>query len=143
MTWNIWRMERASPTIPSNRSELALEQPIPLHQPLALERAADGQHHLIRALERFGQVVVGAEPHRLNHRRNAAVAGHHDDREIRPLRAHQGQQLEPIHLRHAQIGQQEVDARRVLLDGGQRLANRREGEDLVPFGAEQRRQGTE
>ncbi len=52
----------------------------PLHllpQRLALKHLIDPQHQFT-GVDRFGQIVIGAQSHRLDRRFNAAVGGHHD-----------------------------------------------------------------
>src|SRR5690606_8741535 len=92
-------------------------------------------------VERLGQVVVGALLHRGDGDALGAVRGEQEDRQRRIARGDVAHQLEAIHARHRQIGD---DGLRVV-EQRQRLGTRARAQDLVPaFGEDlaQREQNT-
>ena len=74
---------------------------------LVIERALDGELQLIH-LERLGDVVVGAELHRLERRLHRLVRRDQDDRRLRQHLAAFAEDVEAADLVHAQIGDDEL-----------------------------------
>ena len=73
-----------------------------------VRRPAD-QHLQVGRGERLGQVVPGAHPERLDARRHARIAGHHDHQAV-AIRFQGGiQEVEPRHLRHEEVDQHQVE----------------------------------
>jgi hypothetical protein len=71
---------------------------------------AHGHLQLI-AGERLGEVVEGPDFHRLHGRVDRPMRRQHDHGEVRLHRLEVRHQLDAIHLRHPNIGQDEIDAR--------------------------------
>ena len=70
-----------------------------------------GDRLLQRAdLERLDQEVARAGVHRPHRVRDLGAAAHRDDRRARRVHARGGQDLEPADLRHADVGQDQVEA---------------------------------
>jgi len=72
------------------------------------------QEVLHRHLEPFGtdrldDEVVGAGPHRLDHRFDGALRRLHDHRQVAVLDGEAFEKLEPVHARHHQIEDDQVD----------------------------------
>jgi hypothetical protein len=97
-------------------------------QPLELDCPA--QHQLdLGHLERLHQVVLGPEPHRLDRRSDAAVRGHHHDRQMRVLDLDPAHQIDAVHPGQPLVGQDEIEV--VHAEAGERLFAASDGEDLV------------
>ena len=75
---------------------------------LALEGVLDDQVDFVE-LERLGDVVVGAELHRLHRGLGRGHRGHHDHRGVGRLFLSRAQDLEPVDLRHAKVGDDRVE----------------------------------
>ena len=80
-----------------------------LARELVLLPRAPHQHVDLRHAIRLGEVVVGAELHRVDRRLDGAVAGDDDDFRRRQLVADLPQHLEPVHLRHHDVEQRHVE----------------------------------
>jgi hypothetical protein len=93
-----------------------------------VERAPEEDRKLV-LLERLGQVVVRALADRLDRGVDRAVGGHDDHRAIGVHTARRRQQLEPVDLGHAQVGD----------DGVEAIARRRQ--PLHRLGARRQRHG--
>ena len=106
-----------------------------------VERAARGRARA-RPLERLRQVVVRALPDRLDGGVDGAVCGHHDDgsRRVSSSRRERFEQLEPVELRHAQIGDEDVETLRSR--GGRGGRARRERDGVVAAVHETRRRAS-
>ncbi len=110
--------------------ERVLEPDVLVLQPLAIEAALHDVNDLLH-LERLEDVVVGPLLHRLDRRLDGAEAGH-DDRDDRDaLLADLLDQLEPTHVGHLQIRDDQVVAALVQLLEGQRAVL--DGVDDVPL----------
>jgi hypothetical protein len=118
-----------------------LERAVAGQEPAPLDGAGGDQRHALRARERPGQVVVGAEAHGLHGGRDAAVGGHHDHRQVGPGPAHALEQLQAVHLGHVQVGEDAVDAGGVGPERGQGLGAAARRPDLEAGLAQQRRDG--
>jgi hypothetical protein len=78
--------------------------------------AYDGADLLV--VEGLGQVVVGTQLERVDSGPLVAVGGHEDEERIGVAGAHLGQELESVHRRHAQIGDDQL--RRLPLERRER-----------------------
>ena len=85
--------------------DLPAQAPVLRAQPLPLLRLAQDEQHLVWP-ERLAQVVVGARLHRLERKIVRSVRAHDDDGGFRGLLLHRAHQREPIHARHAHVGDQ-------------------------------------
>ena len=88
--------------------ELLSEVEVLVAQALALEAVPDDQVDLVE-LEGLGDVVVGAELHRLDGRLRGGHRRHHDDRGVGREVPGGAQHLQPVDLRHAQVGDDGVE----------------------------------
>ena len=84
-------------------------------------------------VDRLGQEVVGAQPHRLDHPVDRAERGRDDRRDQHPALGDLADQLHPPHARHPQVGDQDAVVGRA--QRGQRLLAARDRVDaqLVRF----------
>ncbi len=99
-------------------SQLALELAVLVLQALALERVGDGEPQLVE-LERLGDVVVGAELHRLHRRLGRGERGHHEHDRPRRVVLRRAQYGQAVHLAHPEIGDDEIEVVRLQgLHGG-------------------------
>ena len=102
---------------------------------LSLEVAPDGEQHPID-VERLGDVVVGAEVHRLDRGARGAVGGHQDDvADVDVLGGQALQDLNAVLVGHAQVDQEQV--RLFDRDDAQDLAAALGFERLVALAAQQ------
>jgi hypothetical protein len=64
------------------------------------------RHHLAQAVGIVGPLdqVVGAVADRLHRHGDVAVAGHYNDRDLRVLLPYVAPQLQAVHARHLEIG---------------------------------------
>ena len=69
-------------------------------------------------LKRLGQVILGAELHRLHGGADLVQTGDHDHVDVRPRLLDPAQHLDAVHLRHLDVQHQQVVI--VLVDQGQR-----------------------
>ncbi len=99
---------------------------------LVAKRGPDAGQKLVHA-ERLGHIVVGAEIEGLHLGGLVAAAREHHDRHALVLAAQQAQELEPLHVRQAEIEDDQVRLARRELE--RRLAVRRL-EDLVALRAQ-------
>ena len=100
--------------------ELLPEVEVLVAELLALERVPDDEVDFVE-LERLGDVVVGAELHRLHRGLGRGHRGDHDDRGVGGDLLGGAQHLQPVHLRHAQIGDDHVEGLAAeRFDGGLR-----------------------
>ena len=74
--------------------------------------------HFVRS-ERLGEIVKRAELHGFDGGGDGGIAGDHHGDDIRETRAQSFQQLHPAHIRHFQIGEENVE--RLLFEQGQGL----------------------
>ncbi len=89
-------------------AEGALEQHVLAPQPPALERAAHDDLQLVD-VERLVDVVVGAHPERLDRRLGRGEGGDHDAGEIRVHPLRRAQHVEPGHVGHVDVRDQQID----------------------------------
>jgi hypothetical protein len=89
--------------------DLAFESPVALDQPAPLDGPPHRQYHLLVSLERLREVVVGPASQGLDRRSGGAIARQHHHRQVGPDRVHAVEQLETIHARHVEIGDQQVE----------------------------------
>ena len=103
-------------------------------QTLQLERALDDELDLLQR-KRLGDVVVGAALHRGDGALHRRIRRHQDDEDIGMNAPRFLEQLQPVHLGHAEVGQHQVVARfrqhRARVRAIFRLA------DLMPQGVEE------
>ena len=112
------------------RLELAAEVEVLVPEPFPLERVANDQVDFVE-LERLGDVVVGAEFHRLDRRLRRRDRGDDDDGGVGGDLLGGAEYLHPVHLRHSEIRDDDIHGLAVeRLDG--RLAARRR-QDVVPL----------
>jgi hypothetical protein len=88
-------------------------------QPRGFQRAPDHQHQPV-GLEGLLDVLVGAALDGRDRRLDVAVAGEHDDRQIRMLLLDEAQDLQPVELRSLQPDVEQDQRGPARLDGGQR-----------------------
>ena len=74
--------------------------------------------HFIRS-ERFGEIVERAQLHGFHGGSDGGIAGDHHGNHVGETRAQRFQQLHPAHLRHFQIGEENVEG--LLFEHGQGL----------------------
>ena len=86
--------------------ELLLQQQVLGHQPALLERARDEQQQVI-GIDRLGEEVERAFLHRGDRVLDAAVGGHHDDRQLGVELLRRAQHAEAVAFGQPQIGQHE------------------------------------
>ncbi len=96
---------------------------------LGREQAGDDGEQRGRRRQRLGQVVGGAEPHRLDRLGDRAVGGEHDQRRRRGELADGAQQADAVEPRHALVREHEVE--RPPLEGGERLGTVAHLDDVV------------
>ena len=72
-------------------------------------------------VDRLGQIVVGADAHRLDRRLDRAEAGDQDHREVEFLGPHPVQEREPVHARHPQVAHRQAHPRLPLDERQRRL----------------------
>ncbi len=84
-----------------------------LHEALPLQGLLEDDLQLLD-VDRLAEVVLGAELHRLDRRLDRAVGGHDDDHRLRAHLLDLREQLDPVHARHAQVGEDDVGV--VLLE---------------------------
>ena len=111
-------------------SQLLLEVAVLGGQATALQALADGEPDLF-VLERLGQVVEGALPHRLDRALDGGVGGDHDDDLVRVALADAAHDLPAVHVRQHQVEQHQVDL--LLGEHGQRLLARGAADRVVPL----------
>jgi hypothetical protein len=87
-----------------------------LEQPLLLQHALK-DHLQLLDVDGLGQVVLGPQLHGAHRRLHGAVGRHDDDHGLGVDLLDLGQQLQAVHARHAQVGQDDVGVR--LLEQGQ------------------------
>src|SRR3990172_5163273 len=92
---------------PERLLDLAAEVLVLLPEGFALLAFPEGQQDLV-AHERFGDVVVRPQLHRLDGGLHRAEGRHHDDGPRDLPRRHLPEQIEPAHLRHPDVAQYEV-----------------------------------
>ena len=92
--------------------DLLLERAVLAAERLALLGLAEREDDLVR-LERLAHVVVGAGLHRLDREVDVAVRAHDDDRRRVLLGLERREEIEPAHLRHADVGEDDVGVERV------------------------------
>ena len=111
-----------------------LLQPLPELADLLRQTAfLDRRRHALAQLDqvdRLLEVVVGAVLHGIHGRLHRSEAGDHQDRQPGVDRLGELQDLQSVHARHPQIGDQEVDA--ALLQMLDPAGTRGEGDDVVP-----------
>ena len=100
-------------------------------------RVADDAEQL-RLVERLGDVVEGAGPHRLDRVLDLPEGGDEDHRQLRVPLAATSEEGEPVHLRHPDIGDQGVGPLRVEPLRRRRAVGRRR--HLVPLPRQRRLQ---
>ena len=83
------------------------EEEVLLLKLLLLERLVDDPNHIL-VLERLEDVVIGPALHRLDGRLDGPKRGHDDRDHRQPLLGDALQQLQPVHVRHLQVGQDQV-----------------------------------
>ena len=79
------------------------QPPILDQQPAALERARDRRDQMV-GRERLGQEVERSVPQGRHRHRHVAMTGDQDHRQVGIERADAGEQLQPVHPRHPDIG---------------------------------------
>src|SRR5947199_180246 len=114
--------------------DLLLQEPERAPHLHAVEQALDDQLELV-VVEGLGDVVGGAQLHRLDGDLLRAEGGDHDDRRLRRVLAHPAQHVHAAHALQAEVGDDEVVAR--LREPPEGLLAREHGVDLVPARAEQ------
>src|SRR5438874_2671370 len=114
--------------------DLLLQEPERAPHLHAVEQALDDQLELV-VVEGLGDVVGGAQLHRLDGDLLRAEGGDHDDRRLRRVLAHPAQHLHAAHALQAEVGDDEVVAG--LREPPEGLLAREHGIDLVPARAEQ------
>ncbi len=92
----------------AHRAQLILELLDLRAQLLTLGRLSHGEHHFLRA-EGLLHVVVGALLHRRDRRVGVAVSAHRDHERVPTSGRVALDELEAVHLRHAQIAEHEID----------------------------------
>ncbi len=92
---------------PETLVELLVELDDLLLELALLELREDALAELVE-VDRLGQVVVGADPHRLDGGLDRAEAGDQDDREVEPALADLVQEAEAVEPRHAQVADREL-----------------------------------
>ena len=100
------------------------------HQPPLLERLLQEDEDRFH-VERLHQVVVRAQPHRLDRRLDAGKRGHHHEARLAPLLLCLPEQAEAIQLRHPHVGQDDV--RGQFGNSGEALLAIGSVGDVVPF----------
>jgi hypothetical protein len=125
-------------------AELLVQHPVLAHEVAALHGAAQDEEQLV-LLQRLREVVESALAHRVHRAVDGAVRGHEDDAGPRGLLGELGQELDAVHVRHLEVGEDDVEglARRRLqglaaVGGGGRLVALRlqdhlEDVALAPF----------
>ena len=88
------------------------------HQPALLQRLRHARAHLLE-VERLREIVHRADRQAAHRHLDVGHRGDHHDRGVGLARAHLAQQLDAVHLRHAQVAQHE--RARVLLQQRERL----------------------
>ena len=88
-------------------------------QPALLEGLTHPRLHVVH-LERLGHVVERALRQAPDRAREVRDGGDHHDARVGPARPHLGQQLDAVHLRHPDVGHEQL--RRLPLQLAQRLA---------------------
>jgi hypothetical protein len=101
-----------------------------LPQVLPLLGLAQGQQDFV-GLERLGDIVVGPALHGFHGRVQVPVGGHHDHRGLHLPALERLQQLQPVHLGHDHVQEDEIE--KVGLRQAQRLLPAPGGQDLIPF----------
>src|SRR5882724_10336854 len=114
--------------------DLLLQEPERAPHLHAVEQALDDQLELV-VVEGLGDVVGGAQLHRLDGDLLRAEGGDHDDRRLRRVLAHPAQHVHAAHTLQAEVGDDEVVAR--LREPPEGVLAREHGIDLVPARAEQ------
>ena len=91
------------------RPQRPLQQHVLLLQPLALELAPDAQPQLARRVRRLVDVVGRAEPQRFDRGLGRRKRRHDDADDVRGDALGLAQQIDAVHLRHPDVGDQDVD----------------------------------
>ena len=91
----------------AERADLLLELP-----PLDCAAENDGQQF---HFDRLGDKVVGPCANRRNGRLQVAEGRHHDHRHVRPVGHQPRAELQPVHARHLQVGEHDIE---ILAAGG-------------------------
>ena len=112
------------------RLQLLSQVEVLVAQPLALEGVADDEADFVQ-LERLGDVVVGAQLHRLDRGLRGGDGGDDDHGHVRGDLLGRAQHLQPVHLGHAQVGDDGV--RGVATEGLDGSLAARGGEDVIAF----------
>ena len=115
--------------------ELLFEAAVLFRQAARLRALLDGQEHLF-VLERLGDVVERAEPHRFDRALDGGVGGHDDDDRVRVPPADFGEHLEPGPVRKHEV--EENDVVRLRLEGGEGARAVGRGGDLPSFPLQER-----
>src|SRR5438094_514857 len=106
-TWRSWMARSSFTCTVRGISVISSRNSVP--PSAALERVGNGQLQLVE-LERLGDVVVGAELHRLDGRLRGGEGGHHQHDGPRRELLGGLQHTEAVDLPHAEIGDDQVEA---------------------------------